>query len=142
MKYIIALILSAAAAHATAITDQFLERVAYVESGNRSSAIGDSGKAVGAFQFWSIGWEHTSQLRKASGQPVWPYYAACDYSKSKEYARTYLTYLERSLTKALGRQPTAGEVYAAWNCGLGRFRQLGYDLNRDPATTQNAISKL
>lgn len=142
MKHLILLLLTAAAAHASAVTDKFLERVAYVESNNRASAIGDNGKAVGAFQFWAIGWEHASQLRKASGQPVWPYYEARDYAKSKEYARTYLTYLERSLAKALGRQPTEGEIYAAWNCGLGRFRQLGFDLNRVPTTTKNAISKL
>jgi hypothetical protein len=142
MNYIISLLITAAAVQATVITDQFLERVAHVESGHRADAVGDSGKAVGAFQFWAIGWEHASQLRKASGQPVWPYYAARDYAKSKEYARTYLTYIERSLAKALGRQPTVGEIYAAWNCGLGRFRQLGYDLNRVPATTKRAIAKL
>lgn len=142
MKHTILLLLTAAAAHATVVTDQFLERVAYVESNNRSSAVGDNGKARGAFQFWSIGWEHTSQLRKAKGLPVYSYYAASDAAKATEYARTYLQYLEASLKKSLGREPTAGEVYAAWNCGLGRFRQLGFDLSRVPTTTKKAISKL
>lgn len=142
MKHILVLLLTAAAAHATVVTDKFLERVAYVESNNNARAVGDKGKAVGAFQFWAVGWEHASQLRKAKGLPVYPYYAAVDTAKATEYARTYLQYLEASLTKSLGREPTAGEVYAAWNCGLGRFRQLGFDLSRVPATTKKAISKL
>ena len=142
MKHIILLLLTAAAAHATAVTDQFLERVAYVESNNRSAAVGDNGKARGAFQFWSISWEHTSQLRRANGLKVYPYQYATDTAVATEYARTYLKHLEASLTKSIGRKPTAGEVYAAWNCGLGRFRQLGFDLNRIPSTTKNAIRKL
>ena len=142
MKHTIILLLTAAAAHATVVTDQFLERVAYVESNNNPRAVGDKGKAVGAFQFWSVSWEHTSQLRKAKNLPVYPYAAAGDAAKAREYARTYLQYLEASLTKSLGREPSRGEVYAAWNCGLGRFRQLGFSLTNVPTTTKRAISKL
>lgn len=142
MKNIILLLLAAATAGATVVTDQFLARVAVVESNNRADAVGDSGKARGAFQFWSVAWDHASQLRKAKGLPVYSYSSAFDATRATEYARTYLLYLEASLAKSLKRNPTAGEVYAAWNCGLGRFRQLGYDLGQVPSITKKAISKL
>lgn len=143
MKTLLALLISASSLLATQVTDTFIDRVAFIESRNGLVATdGDSGRAIGVFQFWSIAWEQTSIVRAKAGEKTYPYFYARDPEVSRTYARSYLLYLERTLERTLHRQPSQAEIYAAWNMGVGRFKQVGYDLSKVPATTKRAIAKL
>lgn len=124
-----------------AVDGRFLDRLATVESSGNPRAIGDGGRAVGLYQFHRSAWEDTSRLRRASGQPQYPYKDAHDPAKARAYAQTFCDSLETRLQARLGRSPTDGEVYAAWNLGFVGFSRRGFDLSRCPEVTQKAARK-
>lgn len=118
-----------------------LDALAQVESGGRPSAIGDGGKARGAFQIWAGAWEDVSRERAKSGKPVYAYSEAVDMGKAREYARDYIRILTSSYTAATRREPTLEQIYALWNLGFDGFRRRGFLLERTPKITQRAAKK-
>ncbi len=142
MNYL-ALLLLPVIAGATVVDQNFVKAVGRVESGNRSSAIGDAGKARGEFQIHKPSWDQISAARKSRGEVAyqWEIYAH-DSKVASQYATEYLRWVESSLSRKLKRQPSRAEIYAGWNLGLGSFAKRGYDLRKVPAITQRAISRL
>jgi hypothetical protein len=124
-----------------AVDGQFLDKLASIESSGNPKAIGDGGRAIGMFQFHKAAWQDTSRLRRMAGKAVYPYQDAVDASKAREYAKTFCDSLEARLEKRLGRPPTDGEVYGAWNLGFTGFARRGFDLAKCPAITQRAAKK-
>lgn len=143
MNYLALLLLLPVIAGASVVDQNFVKAVGRIESGNRSSAIGDAGKARGEFQIHKPSWDQISAARKARGEKVyqWEIYAH-DSAIASQYAAEYLRWVESCLTKRLKRQPTRAEIYAGWNLGLGSFGKRGYDISKVPSITKNAISKL
>ena len=115
------------------------EGVALAESRNDPSAVGDGGKARGAYQMWQIAWQQTSNERHKTGKKVYHFAYAHDAFVSREYAVDYLIWLERSLKARLGRPPTFWEIYAGYARGLGNFEDEGYAYRNLPARTKRAI---
>jgi len=114
----------------------FLEAVCLVESSNGKWIRGDGGKSLGDFQIGRAAWDDVSQWRKARG---WQTY---DYRKNvlnrkinRLYAADYLTILRNQLLDILKREPTAAELYAAYNMGMANFSECRYRLARVNATT-------
>ena len=139
MKTIVLLILSIATARAD-ITESYLDKVAMIESSNNPKAIGDDGKARGAFQIHKAAWQEAQKKNPSIGD-----YESGSFNtqSSRLAAKTYLTILSARFEKRTGRKPSDAELYAVWNCGLGSFfsKHKG-DLNKVPITTKKAISKL
>ena len=120
------------------VPETWLDAVAHVETGgerNPDAALGDGKKARGRFQFHKEAWADCSKVRKKAGLPVHPYAKASDPVVSREYARTWLTYLRGVLLERIGRTPFPGEVWLAFNLGLEGFAGYGYQWAMVPACT-------
>ena len=115
------------------------EGVALAESRNDINAVGDNGKARGAYQMWQIAWQQTSVERRKAGKKVYHFAYAHDARVSRDYAVDYLAWLERTLKAKLGRQPTFWEIYAGYARGLSNFEDIDYTYRNLPARTKRAI---
>lgn len=141
MRHLLALLISAGSALA-AVPDKWVDLVGWVESRNNPDAVGDFSRARGEMQFWRATWEDCSRLRKAKGLPTWGFSYAHDARVARLYGRSWLDSIDQRLTKALGRKPSIGEIYAAYNLGLSGFARRGYRLSECPATTRRNASWL
>jgi hypothetical protein len=124
--------------------DEALVRaVSIVESGNNPEAVGDSGRAVGPFQFWEIAWRDVSEnYREPRGLAVWPYSKASNLGASKVYAVNFFDLQRIRFIKSAGREPSVRDLYALFNLGFEGYRRRGFNLERCPKITQRAAVKV
>lgn len=115
---------------------KFLKAVSHVESSGGQFLVGDKGESLGEFQMSEAAWLDVSLWRKAKGLKVYPYTSVFNGYLNRVYAANYLTMLHGELRRKLKREPTAGEVYAAYNMGLSSFAECDFNLQRVNATTQ------
>lgn len=132
-----------AVAQAVEINGKLIHAVAMVESNNNPRAVGDQGKANGAFQMWKPAWQDCSAWLKRNGFKATPYEKGVnDPAISHQYCKIYLSILNGQLRRAIGREPSAAELYAAYNLGFTGFKRRGFDLSKTPSITQRAVGKL
>jgi len=130
-------------ASAVEINGKLIHAVAMVESNNNHRAVGDQGKANGAFQLWKPAWSDCSAWLKKNGFKTTSYKEGVnDPNISHQYCKVYLSLLHSQLRRKLGRDPSAAELYCAYNLGVRGFERRGFNLGRTPATTQRAVSRL
>jgi hypothetical protein len=140
MKLLALLLASASLGYA--ITPGQVEAVIQVESSGNPNAIGRLGER-GLLQFFPAAWADTTLWRARHGLPTYGYGTwSTDAGVGREYATSWLTYLEDRLTIALGRKPTIGEVYAAHQLGFAGFKSKGFDLRRCPAITRIVVARI
>ena len=137
-KQLLILLLSAGSCLAQ-VTDSFLDRVSFIESSNNPKAIGDAGLARGMFQFHRAAWSDAQKISPLVGDYET---GSMNPERSRLAARAYLTHLAARFEKRTGRKPSQQELYAVWNCGIGRFFQLGGKLENCPASTRKACEKI
>ena len=132
-----------AVAQAVEINGKLIHAVAMVESNNNHRAVGDQGKANGAFQMWKPAWQDCSKWLKRNGFKTTPYEKGVnDPTISHQYCKVYLSILNSQLRRAIGREPSAAELYAAYNLGYTGFKRRGFDISKTPSITQRAAVKL
>ena len=131
------------------VDERLLEAVLQVESSGRHTARGDLKKgtseyrALGGYQFWRPTWNHVSQIRQKAGLQTISYEQGATHPAwSREYARSYLTWIETYLRSRGVNTPTRSQIYAGYNWGVGSFRKVGFDVSKAPATTQRACRKI
>jgi hypothetical protein len=131
------------------VGEKLLAAVLQVESSGRHTAVGDLNKATGnyrakgGYQFWRPTWNHVSQIRQKSGLQTISYEQGATHPAwSREYARSYLTWIERYLRDRGVNTPTRSQIYAGYNWGVGSFRKVAFDVSKAPATTQRACRKI
>lgn len=120
-----------ALAVAQPVPEKWVDAVQTIETGgeaNPDAAVGDGGKAKGRFQFHKAAWLDATKVRKAAGLKTYPYAKAGDPTIAREYARTWLSYLQHRLTREIGRPANAGETWLAWNLGFEGFRLYKFQL--------------
>ena len=117
--------------------------VAIAESGNKPDAVGDAGKARGAYQMWRIAWDQASKVRKAGGLKTYPWAYAHDAYVSRIYAIDYLRWCYGYLEAKTGRKPKYWEVYAAYARGPSEFYS-GHNMSYEdlPLRTKRAITTI
>lgn len=121
------------------VTEQFLESLALVESGNKAAAVGDGGKARGSFQIWRSAWQ---DVNRTHGWKTDYESGSTNRAVSRRYARAYCEMLERQMTAAGLRLPTVEHIYACYNLGFNGFARRGFQLSQCPVITQRAARKL
>ena len=141
-KIILALLIPVTT-NAVEINGALIHAVGMVESNNNHRAVGDQGKANGAFQMWKPAWTDCSRWLKKNGfKPTSYEKGVNDPNISHQYCKIYLSLLNSQLRRKMGRDPSAGELYAAYNLGVRGFERRGFQLDKTPEITQNAIIKL
>ncbi|MBA4146718.1 MAG: hypothetical protein H0X66_01285 [Verrucomicrobia bacterium] len=113
-------------------SDKLLDAIRQVESSGGKFVYGDRGRSLGDFQMGRAAWTDVSQWRKARNLTLYNYRTDVFRSDiAREYASNYLSILRTGLLKKLQREPSASELYAAYNIGLTRFwEQSRYDIRR------------
>jgi hypothetical protein len=108
-------------AEANKLPPELLNAIAGVESGYKSNAANPNSSAKGLFQFTNATW-------KAMGGKEGEQF---DPEKNAELGAKYVRQNAEGLKRALGRDPTYGEVYASHMFGLEGAKGL---LKQDPNT--------
>jgi hypothetical protein len=111
------------------VGENFLDAVAMIESGGNSKAVGDGGKATGAFQLHQAA---RIDARRYLGRD----------GTDRELAKAYFQWLQVRFVKRYGKQPTHSELYQAYNRGFGNAARDGFDLSKAPVITQRACERL
>lgn len=141
MKRLLALLISCSCLQAKSIvTDDLIDKFAMIESNYNHTAIGDGGKALGAWQMHKAAvYESVNTLYRKTGNNfsdcgiTWNKETMFDPLKSRMIARAYMTILEDQMNK-LGHKPTPISLYMAWNLGFSgarshRFNYESYSLD-------------
>ncbi len=116
------------------------DAVAVAESNNNSQAVGDSGKARGAYQMWRVAWDQVNKVRAKEKRYRYPWAYAHDPFVSKQYAIDYLRWCADVLRTDLKREPTFWEVYACYARGPSAFKdEHDYAYASLPVRTKRAI---
>jgi hypothetical protein len=106
-------ILSSAAEKHSLPTD-LLARIAHSESGGKTDAKNPHSTAKGLFQFTDRTWKGMGGKEGEQFDPV----------KNADLGAAYLRQNAEGLKKALGRDPTYGEVYGAHHFGLAGIKNM------------------
>jgi len=136
MKRLLALLIGCSCLKAKSIvTDDLVDKFAMVESNYNHLAIGDKGKALGAWQMHNDAVnESLSTLYRKTGndfRPLgmgWNKNTMFDPLKSRMIAKTYMVILEEQMNK-LGYNPTPISLYMAWNLGFSGARSYRFNLD-------------
>lgn len=119
------------------VTEDYLDRVAMVESNYNYEAVGDKGKAIGAWQMHEASWRESCQYLERKNYAFiisWDEVAdnrkkfAKDPDISRLVSRTYLQILEKQMLNAKIKVTPIG-LYMAYNMG---FRGA-YNKNFNPS---------
>tara|TARA_B100001123_G_C15280603_1_gene1013872 strand:- start:1277 stop:1741 length:465 start_codon:yes stop_codon:yes gene_type:complete len=130
-------------ANAVEINGALIHAVGMVESNMDHSAVGDMTKSNGAFQMGRPAWTDCSRWLKKNGFKTTAYEKGVnDPTISHQYCKIYLSLIHSQLRRKMGRDPNAGELYAAYNLGVRGFERRGFQLDKTPEITQRAIVKL
>lgn len=125
------------------VTDEFLDKVAMIESSGGKFLVGDRGRSLGAFQMSKAAWKDATAFRKRHGKTIYRYEdGVMEMEICRSYAASYLQLLEERLKRLMGRQPSAEHVYAAYNWGLSNLKKVRFDLSRAPRVTRRALGKI
>lgn len=74
-----------------------------IESGGNDNAVGDGGKAVGAYQIWPI---YVAEANRIVGEERWTLDDRWDRTKSEEMVSTVLAYWGQVYAEETGVEPT------------------------------------
>lgn len=86
--------------------NQLLDAIAIVESNNNPSAVGDNGRAVGAYQIHEI---YVDDVNRILGKPYFSYADRWDAEKSRQMVYIYLNHYGRGkTTEAMARIHVGG----------------------------------
>ena len=127
MKRLLAFLLGCTSVEAKSIvTEDFLDLVAIIESNYNYEAVGDKGKAIGAWQMHEASWRESCQyLDRQNYACVFSWEEVSDNHKkfakdpdiSRLISRTYLQILEKQMLKAKIKVTPIG-LYMAYNMGF------------------------
>ena len=119
-------------------SERLLTAVRWVESCDGLFLYGDHGRSLGEFQLSEAAWLDVSLWRRGHGFRSYAYRRyVMNPQINRIYAADYLTIIHDELLRKLRREPTPGEMYAAYNMGLGSFASCRYRLARvNPITAR------
>lgn len=109
-----------------------VEAVGQVESGMNHFAVGDSGKALGAWQLHEAAWIDGNRQLKKEGQKMYPRGDYGNAKGSRAVASAYLRLCGARLREAGIRNPSPQQYYLCFSMGFQAFREAGFDPKRCP----------
>jgi len=123
--------------------ERLLDALCQVESSGGRFVSGDAGRSLGHFQIQKAAWADVVEWRNNQSLPTHDYQThVFDSRISRLYAADYLTILHTRLKSQYNREPTAGELYAAYNMGLSGFKKCHYDLAQVNLVTRGKCKKI
>jgi len=125
MKRLLALLIGCTCLEAKSIvTDDLIDKFAMVESNYNHLAVGDSGKALGAWQMHKVAVDESlNTIYRKTGNDFrnlgmgWNKKTMFDPLQARMIAKAYMLILEEQMVKR-GYKPTPISLYMAWNMGF------------------------
>ena len=116
--------------------------IAQVESGMDHMAIGDNGRALGAWQMHKAAWTDGNLQLKKEGRNQYP---REDYYKPKEGLAVALAYLRLCgiRMRAAGlSNPSPQQYYLCFSMGFQAFKEAGFDQDKCPKSKVDAAIRV
>ena len=111
-----------------------LDKIAFIESSGRASAIGDGGKARGAHQM------HLAAVLDCGGSRA-DWLALTNRATSDKFAGAYLEQIKTKLAKAGISQASPAQIYFCYREGFYTAKKAGFDVSKSGRTTKSAVKK-
>lgn len=111
------------------VTDDFVHKVALIESNGNETAIGDNGNARGAFQFHECAWRDGIVQLRRQGNILFDSnyeFGSMSYECSFEVAKALLQNYEERM-HYYGYKVTHHGLYMAFNMGFSRAKEWKFD---------------
>jgi len=116
--------------------------VASVESGMDYKAIGDGGKAVGAWQMHLVAWITANQWRTANGLATIKRSEWKHPENQRAMAISYLNWCKEQLQKNGIKEPSVEQIYMAYGWGFSNFKDSGFDMEKAPGHKADAAQRV
>lgn len=122
--------------------DSVMPAVAAVESGHDYRAVGDGGRALGAWQIWSVAWDSGNAWRvKHRMIPIsrqrWQEPAA-----QHAIAYALLSWHRDRLVANGVPSPTVEQLYLSFSMGHAAFKGIGFNPGLAPARKRDAADRV
>ena len=125
------------------VTTDFVNRVAQVESNHNYKAVGDNGRAHGAWQMWEISWRDTNNYLERKGIPSISWSRRHEPVTQRQMAIYFLLLQEqRLLNHARIAHPTEEQLYLTFSMGFQGFARCGFDPKKVPQVKLRALERL
>jgi hypothetical protein len=119
---------------------KYLQSVALVESGANYNAVGDRGKAFGAYQMHMSAWVEGNQWLKANGRKTWYHSEWRNPKAQDEVAFGFLQVCKERLNKHQMLTPL--HLYLCYTMGFEGLRRLDFDPMRCPEAKRDAAVRV
>lgn len=121
-------------------TESYVDAVARTESNFKHEAIGDGGRAIGAWQIWDSAWQTANDFRVLNNQTRISRQTATK-SEHREIARWLLAWHMKRLADN-GIAATPQQVYLSYTMGFAGFKAIGFNPKNASPVKQRALQRL
>lgn len=122
--------------------DTVIPAVAMVESGMDYRAVGDSGRALGAWQVWGVAWETANDWRSKHGLPPVSRWRWRDPAAQREVAFALLSWHRDRLQANGVKHPSIQQLYLSYAMGHAAFMRIGFNPLLAPARKRDAAQRV
>lgn len=126
MKLLALILLSSAPTLARDESGEILRAIALVESGGDRHAVGDGGRAVGAWQMHREAWQDANTFRRAQGLPEIPRSKWREGWAQEAMAKAFYNLIQARLARAGVVRPTPTHIALCWNMGFAGAKSRGF----------------
>jgi hypothetical protein len=131
-----------APARSQAAFQVLVDNIALVESGYNHRAVGDHGRARGAWQMWLPAWLDGNRQLKKEGRRTYPYGDWQNAWAQSEVADAYLRLCRERLISSGVTDPTPEQYYLCFSMGFAAFKAVGFDPAKCPAKKLDAATRV
>ena len=114
-----------------------LSAIGLVETGQNYKAVGDSGKALGAYQLHRSAWVDGCTQLLREGKEAYAYSEWTDSDKQDTVALALIRSIRDRLAFKGIKNPTPEQIALCWNMGFTAASRIGFDCKR--AKTDYAV---
>ncbi len=118
--------------------EEWVDRVIHQESRGNPKAKSPVG-ARGLMQLMPQTWAEVT--KKIYGKPL-PFDKAEDPEINRKAGTYYLKWLQSNLRRMMNKEPTIEQILAAYNGGIGRLKQKGWDVSKMPPESRDYAAKI
>lgn len=115
--------------------------IAHAESDNRTHAIGDNGKAFGAYQMHKVAWDDANSHRKAMGMEQIPWSRKMEREAQDQMVESFVSITSYRFFAAYARAPLPSEVYMAYTMGFSAAKRIGFKPSAMPDKKKQALRR-
>lgn len=121
---------------------KLIEAIGHVESGMNYTAIGDSGKAKGAYQLHEAAWKDAQAYYKELGVKL-PAYRLWRHPGYQYTAMTgYLNVCTRRMVDAGVKNPDPRQIYLCFSMGFAAFKEIGFKPDAAPPSKLSSANRV